>query len=179
MKPPNMRVQRTRSSASPPHSPLTRYPLGRSGAFVALSMLAGVAMSAPGAERPTAAQIAGCYQLEIEPWQPALNLGRDIDFITPPDQVNLTLEKPEHEWRKGSLLVRQVAESRGSIHTSGEWQVSKSGKIEILWTTGFSGLTMDLASVRTGLEGRAKTFWDSHRTPQTAKVHGKRVSCLE
>ena len=25
---PNMRVQRTRSSASPPHSPLTRYPLG-------------------------------------------------------------------------------------------------------------------------------------------------------
>src|SRR5689334_20676762 len=29
--PPNMRVQRTRSSASPPHSPLTRRPLGRLG----------------------------------------------------------------------------------------------------------------------------------------------------
>jgi len=29
-EPPNMRVQRTRSSASPPHSPLTRYPLGGS-----------------------------------------------------------------------------------------------------------------------------------------------------
>ena len=28
MPPPNMRVQRTRSSASPPRSPLTRYPLG-------------------------------------------------------------------------------------------------------------------------------------------------------
>jgi len=28
-EPPNMRVQRTRSSASPPHSPLTRGPLGR------------------------------------------------------------------------------------------------------------------------------------------------------
>ena len=27
---PNMRVQRTRSSASPPHSPLTRRPLGGS-----------------------------------------------------------------------------------------------------------------------------------------------------
>jgi len=27
---PNMRVQRTRSSASPPHSPLTRGPLGGS-----------------------------------------------------------------------------------------------------------------------------------------------------
>ena len=28
LRPPNMRVQRTRSSASPPRSPLTRYPLG-------------------------------------------------------------------------------------------------------------------------------------------------------
>ena len=28
VRPPNMRVQRTRSSASPPHSPLTRGPLG-------------------------------------------------------------------------------------------------------------------------------------------------------
>jgi hypothetical protein len=27
--PPNMRVQRTRSSPSAPHSPLTRHPLGR------------------------------------------------------------------------------------------------------------------------------------------------------
>ena len=27
-RPPNTRVQRTRSSPSPPHSPLTRYPLG-------------------------------------------------------------------------------------------------------------------------------------------------------
>ena len=31
MRPPNTRVQRTRSSASPPHSPLTRSPLGGSG----------------------------------------------------------------------------------------------------------------------------------------------------
>ena len=30
-QPPNTRVQRTRSSASPPRSPLTRYPLGRAG----------------------------------------------------------------------------------------------------------------------------------------------------
>ena len=30
-KRPNMRVQRTRSSASPPHSPLTRRPLGSHG----------------------------------------------------------------------------------------------------------------------------------------------------
>src|SRR5262245_30556500 len=40
MPAPNMRVQRTRSSASPPHSPLTRYPLGglaRNGSRVAVA----------------------------------------------------------------------------------------------------------------------------------------------
>src|SRR5947208_3309951 len=38
---PNPRVQRTRSSASPPHSPLTRHPLGRNGKALG----AGVLMS--------------------------------------------------------------------------------------------------------------------------------------
>ena len=33
---PNTRVQRTRSSPSAPHSPLTRYPLGRIGTWLAL-----------------------------------------------------------------------------------------------------------------------------------------------
>jgi len=44
--PPNMRVQRTRSSASPPHSPLTRGPLGTRGilvAMVAFALVAGAA----------------------------------------------------------------------------------------------------------------------------------------
>jgi Carboxypeptidase regulatory-like domain len=43
---PNRRVQRTRSSASPPHSPLTRYPLGACAIAIALSVsLAGTALS--------------------------------------------------------------------------------------------------------------------------------------
>jgi len=38
-QPPNTRVQRTRSSASPPHSPLTRSPLGRPIALALLLLL--------------------------------------------------------------------------------------------------------------------------------------------
>src|SRR6476659_2102727 len=43
---PNMRVQRTRSSASPPHSPLTRYPLGG----LTLRLVAAVAVAALAAD---------------------------------------------------------------------------------------------------------------------------------
>jgi hypothetical protein len=41
-----MRVQRTRSSASPPHSPLTRYPLGRSWIVVLPAAFLSIASSA-------------------------------------------------------------------------------------------------------------------------------------
>jgi hypothetical protein len=37
VRPPNTRVQRTRSSASPPHSPLTRNPLGSAKFYQARS----------------------------------------------------------------------------------------------------------------------------------------------
>jgi hypothetical protein len=51
--PPNMRVQRTRSSASPPHSPLTRGPLGGVSALglVALAAAAACAHSMSTEER--------------------------------------------------------------------------------------------------------------------------------
>jgi hypothetical protein len=47
-KGPNTRVQRTRSSASPPRSPLTRHPLGGVGFAVFLFALATVSSAAPG-----------------------------------------------------------------------------------------------------------------------------------
>jgi len=43
---PNMRVQRTRSSASPPHSPLTRWPLGRGSRWLGFVVLAAATYSA-------------------------------------------------------------------------------------------------------------------------------------
>ena len=50
-RPPNMRVQRTRSSPSAPHSPLTRYPLGAGMVCIAVAALMTVAASEPPATR--------------------------------------------------------------------------------------------------------------------------------
>src|SRR4051812_25720645 len=55
LRPPNPRVQRTRSSASPPHSPLTRHPLGGRITLVAvLAVSLGLA-----SERPALVTCAG------------------------------------------------------------------------------------------------------------------------
>jgi hypothetical protein len=49
---PNMRVQRTRSSPSAPHSPLTRKPLGRPGIIVAIAAMA-ICLAAGCKDSPT------------------------------------------------------------------------------------------------------------------------------
>ena len=63
-RPPNMRVQRTRSSASTPHSPLTRHPLGRTMRIV-VAIIAGLSMPSlatePAPPPPTMENLAGAW----------------------------------------------------------------------------------------------------------------------
>jgi hypothetical protein len=54
---PNMRVQRTRSSASPPHSPLTRGPLGRSGKQVGLIAILFVFVAVAAGQEATPVEV--------------------------------------------------------------------------------------------------------------------------
>ena len=151
--------------------------VGRRWAVILL-VLAAHGSCASTREGRTPEAISGCYQMQVTDWYPRMQLEGDTEFITPPDRVNLTLEKPERGWRKGGFVVRQEPDRRRSIFESGEW-VYRDDKVEILWTTGFSGLTMDLSVTRKGLKGLARTFWDFPRATQTAAVEAKRVPCAE
>ena len=52
-----------------------------------------------------------------------------------------------------------------------------AGSVRLVWSTGFSGLTMLLQPRGDTLEGIARTFWDFNRPTQTAAVIATRVSC--
>jgi hypothetical protein len=147
-------------------------------ALAAILALAAHGSCASSRENRTPEAISGCYEMKVSDWQPRLPLEGDAEFITPPDRIHLELEKPERGWRKGSYLVRPLPGSRSSIFRSGEW-VFSDDEVRILWTTGFSGLTMDLSITRHGLRGLAHTFWDFPRPTQTAAVEAKRVSCTD
>jgi hypothetical protein len=70
--------------------------------------------------------------------------------------------------------------SRTTVHGNALWMPTSGGAgIHIVWSTGFSGLTMDLDVKDEGafLEGEAKTFWDFPREVQTARIRAKRVDC--
>ena len=123
------------------------------------------------------ARVAGCYEFRIGAWKPSLRLGADAQFVTPPGRIQLELKSVEHPWIEGSRRVLQIPGGQPSIHERGEWSVVGRGEVNILWTTGFSGLRVTLQEETGGLRGKARTFWDFHRRTQAADVIAEKVPC--
>jgi hypothetical protein len=51
-----------------------------------------------------AGDFAGCYELRLTQWSPALSLGDDLIFVTPPSRVALTTT-PDHTWDEHAFRV--------------------------------------------------------------------------
>lgn len=125
--------------------------------------------------RPEAIQ--GCYELTMSVWRPDLNLGEDEEFITPPHRIQLFAERGTEGWEKEGYLVRPAPGARASIHRGSYWLPKGKRSIEIVWTTGLSGLTMELKVDGDVLRGKAKSHWDFARKQQTADVVARKVEC--
>jgi hypothetical protein len=97
-------------------------------------------------------------------------------FISPPARVELTMT-PDHTWDKRGLKVTPASGLKPSIHKHPYWTTDDAHHIHIVWTTGFSGLTMDLEERGSNLVGTAHTFWDFDRQRQTSEVVATRISC--
>jgi len=122
--------------------------------------------------------IQGCYDLTLSPWFPEMKLGEDEEFITPPTRIQLFAERGTDFLETNGYIVRPAPGVKPSIHRSSYWMPKRSKSIEIVWTTGLSGLTMVLkTSDAEVLHGKAQTFWDFDRKKQTAEVVARRVEC--
>lgn len=122
--------------------------------------------------------VQGCYELALSPWFPEMKLGEDEEFITPPPRIQLFAEKGTEGWEGNGYIVRPAPGVKPSIHRGAYWLPKGRKSLEIVFTTGFSGLMMGLktADAET-LRGRATTFWDFDRKKQTAEVTARRVPC--
>lgn len=122
--------------------------------------------------------IQGCYELTLSPWFPDLKLGEDEEFITPPHRIQLFATKGTERWEADGYIVRPAPGIKASIHRGAYWLPKGPKTLEIVWTTGFSGLTMQLkTSDAEVLRGKAATFWNFSRKKQTAEVVARRVDC--
>lgn len=122
-----------------------------------------------------------CFDLSLAPWQPNLGLREDTIFSTPPMNVRFSRVKSFGFGSYDGRLSFRVLPAKGasmSVHGPGFWTpIRGADSVSIVWTTGFSGLTMDLAVTRDTLRGVAETFWDFPRPRQTSQVTGIRTPC--
>jgi hypothetical protein len=123
----------------------------------------------------TPEQVIGCYELGVLKWPH--DLGEDNVFITPPVRIEIMPEKGSKGFEVNGYLVRPAPGVSPSIHRASYWRPTGKTTIEIVWTTGFSGLSMKLHVEREALKGKAKPFWDFPRWGQTAHVLAHKIDC--
>ena len=121
--------------------------------------------------------VQGCYEIGKLEWHPKFE-GDDLVFITPPERIQILAERGTLGHEKGEYLVRPAPGFPKSIHRYSYWRPTGSHSLEIVWTTGLSGLTMRLKLNRDALTGKAKTFWDFPMWfGPSARVQARRVDC--
>jgi hypothetical protein len=121
--------------------------------------------------------IQGCYELGALSWKPDLKIGEDEVFITPPQRIQLLAEPGSVGFEKNGYLVRPAPGFPKSIHRASYWESTGPRTIEVVFTTGFSGLSMKLKVEGETLRGEAKTHWDFPRRKQSAQVNARKIEC--
>jgi hypothetical protein len=116
--------------------------------------------------------IQGCYELTLSPWQPNLHISEDYEFI-----VQLLAERGTQGWEQHGYIVKPAPGVPPSIHRGSYWLPKKEHWIEIVWTTGSSGLVMGLKVEGDVMRGEARSFWDFPRKTQKAAVVARKVDC--
>ena len=123
--------------------------------------------------------VAGCYELSLGEWEPPLRetapgSGNETILIAP-SRVQLSLEP------SGSLngiTVRRIhALSALSEERATVWFQHGPSAVTLVFTNGFSGLTLELYKRGEDLAGSATSFWDFPLPKQTAAAEARRIVC--
>lgn len=121
--------------------------------------------------------VQGCYELGALSWKPDLKLGEDEVFITPPQRIQILAERGSIGFERNGYLVRAAPGFPKSIHRASYWEPTGPETIEVVFTTGTSGLSMRLKVEGETLRGKAKTHWDFPRRDQAAQVIAHKADC--
>lgn len=125
---------------------------------------------------PQTSSFAGCYDLKMGRWWP-WGFGEDDMFATPPNRIKLLPERGTHGFEKNGFVIREMTPKGGDLKRFSFWQLKSSDQIDLTWTTGFSGVTLELKGKGNHMRGWAHPFWDFPRLPRIARVTAQRIPC--
>jgi hypothetical protein len=137
-------------------------------ATIAASLLAALGVAA-GRLTAQAAGPGHCYEVQLGPWAPQLALGADTAFSVPPRRFHVDA-RPDSTLGRTAYPVRALPGAGGPVHSRGQWSVVRPDSVRVVFTTGFSGVVLQLSQDGTTWVGVASTFWDFPRQEQNAPV---------
>ena len=119
-------------------------------------------------------KFVGCYELHLGRWWP-WGMGEDTPFVTPPKRIELTLERGTEYFEKDHLLIRDSVNN--SSRKSAFWFSKDNGAVLLVFTNGFSGVSVNLNKRRNELRGWAHAHFDFPRPPHIARAVAEPVPC--
>lgn len=122
-------------------------------------------------------ELAGCYSLEVQAWQPLAQYGADAVYVTPPSQFRLFSVPARSALRPGSYRMNPTIAAAASPQQFAYWWIDEDGRLVLVWTTGLSGVTVELQPHQNVMTGSARTFWDFERAEQHASARATRHAC--
>jgi hypothetical protein len=141
-------------------------------------VLTSAAPIAPSQAHPSAmARLAGCYEVRLGSWSPSLAIGGDAVFMTPPAHIRLWRQLNPEWARDSAFAITPVAPSRDRAHKYGIYRIVSHDSIAATFSNGLSGVVLELGVRRDSLVGRATSFWDFPRQPQSATAVLVRRRC--
>ena len=120
-------------------------------------------------------KFVGCYELRLGRWWP-WGMGEDTPFVTPPKQIELTLEPGTEYFEKDHLLIREVPADNSS-RKGAFWSSKDNGAVLLVFTNGFSGVNLNLNKRRNELRGWAHAHFDFPRPPHIAHAVAEPIPC--
>ena len=129
---------------------------------------------------PTPAPFEGCYEVKLGRWWP-WGFGEENAYVTPPSRVRLLPERGTKGFEKYGFLIRALPRQKGEAPGRGGpsyWEVESKNRIDLIWTDGFTGVTLELQKHSDELSGWAHPHFDApHLIPRTARVTASRIAC--
>jgi hypothetical protein len=151
---------------------------------ILVGLLLGVGNSEANAQTPSispaAKSFAGCFELKLGRWWP-WSFGEDNQFVTPPSKIQLFAQQGTEGFEKSGLLIRQIPPPQGSPpgrRRSSFWVVKSDNHVQLIWTNGLSGVSINLGRHGDKLQGWAHPHFDFPIfIPRTMHVTARRIAC--
>jgi hypothetical protein len=123
----------------------------------------------------------GCYELELGHWWPWSFSDGEEHYVIPPSKIQLLATRGTDGFEHDKLLIRSLSEAP-MLHVGHRrasfWQITSSDAIKLVWTDGFTGVSINLSRHGNGLEGWAHPHFDSpHFIRRISRVKAQPISC--